>query len=121
MENILKLTIKYEKLGEHAFTQNSSSKCFCDPTMIKTKGAPKKRDSCKKRSRHCSNCNSTKHNARMCPQCDGTNDKSMNDEQLSHEAESFGSSTTIDSISFFLDDNNYNFNLNGYLFQLCRK
>ncbi|KAG4945265.1 hypothetical protein JHK82_041324 [Glycine max] len=70
MEDILKLTIKYEKLGEHAFTQNSSSKCFCDPTMIKTKGAPKKRDSCKKRSRHCSNCNSTKHNARMCPQCD---------------------------------------------------
>ncbi|RZB62948.1 hypothetical protein D0Y65_039901 [Glycine soja] len=83
MEDILKLTIKYEKLGEHASTQNSSSKCFCDPTMIKTKGAPKKRDSCKKRSRHCSNCNSTKHNARMCPQCDGTNDKSKGKEKVS--------------------------------------
>lgn len=100
MDDILKLTNKYENLEEVVGTQDSSIKHFCDPNMVKTKGAPKKKKSGMKKLRRCSNCHSTKHNARTCPAHVDTNDKSMNDEHSSH-SQSSEFNMTVDSVSSF--------------------
>lgn len=67
MDDIWKLIDKYEKLVEPVGTQSSSIKHHVDPNLIKTKGAPKKTKFGMKRSNHCSNYGSTRHNVRTCP------------------------------------------------------
>uniref|UniRef100_A0A151UDJ3 Protein FAR1-RELATED SEQUENCE 5 n=1 Tax=Cajanus cajan TaxID=3821 RepID=A0A151UDJ3_CAJCA len=101
MNDILKLLDKYEKLEDSVDTPNPSGKHFCDPNVIKTKGAPRKSKIGMKRSRHCSNCTSTKHNVKTCPMRVGTNAKSMNDDKLS-QPKCPKSNITTYSVSFLL-------------------
>ncbi|CAH9080089.1 unnamed protein product [Cuscuta epithymum] len=84
MDDIFHLTEKYEalekkQLGDPIGTEGSSVKHIGDPNMVKTKGAPKKNKLSMKRLRHCSNCGSTRHNARTCK-----NEKGKHDNELSH-------------------------------------
>ncbi|XP_029129963.1 uncharacterized protein LOC114916729 [Cajanus cajan] len=63
---ILKLTDKLQKeVGLQPNGYNASND-YCDPLVVKTKGAPSKKN-VKKKSRKCSNCNLTGHVASTCP------------------------------------------------------
>ncbi|CAH9103729.1 unnamed protein product [Cuscuta europaea] len=103
MDDILHLTEKYEmlekkKLADPIGTEGSLVNHIGDPNMVKTKGAPKKNKSSMKRVRHCSNCGSTKHNARTC-----RNEKRKHENAFSH---SDGSefSTRSDHVSMLKKD-----------------
>ncbi|KAJ1375733.1 Zinc finger, CCHC-type [Sesbania bispinosa] len=89
LEDIRKLTIKYEKLEDKVCKDgNPTVEVVGDLVTVKTKGAPRKKKNNKKRRIHCSNCSSTGHTIRRCPLRYNTNDDSKNDKDLSHSESS---------------------------------
>nr|KYP39423.1 Protein FAR1-RELATED SEQUENCE 5 [Cajanus cajan] len=63
---ILKLTDKLQKEVGLQHNGYDASNDYCDPLVVKTKGAPSKKN-VKKKSRKCSNCNLIGHVASTCP------------------------------------------------------
>ncbi|KAJ1424170.1 Zinc finger, CCHC-type superfamily [Sesbania bispinosa] len=82
VDDIFNLQLKYEKKGDPSSTSSSARK-IGDPTVVKTKGAPKKRKFSKKRKRHCSNCSGTGHTIRTCPKVGGIDVKADSDNETS--------------------------------------
>ncbi|KAJ1396912.1 FAR1-related protein [Sesbania bispinosa] len=82
VDDIFNLQLKYKKKGDPSSTSSSARK-IGDPTVVKTKGAPKKRKFSKKRKRHCSNFSGTGHTIRTCPKVGGIDVKADSDDETS--------------------------------------
>ncbi|KAJ1384466.1 Zinc finger, PMZ-type [Sesbania bispinosa] len=96
VDDLFKLTLKYQKKTDSNGQNSSSSFIISDPNIVKTKGAPKKKKYAKKRRRHCSNCSGTGHTIRTCPKLGGSDVKGANDDEFC-PSESTDSSGTNDS------------------------
>ncbi|KAK7256115.1 hypothetical protein RIF29_29549 [Crotalaria pallida] len=80
-DDLFKLVNKYENLAGTYTIHTSSVQDIGDPTMVKTKGAPKKRKDSKKR-RRCSHCNNVGHTISTCPKRLCENDQYTKDDNL---------------------------------------
>ncbi|KAJ1398793.1 Zinc finger, CCHC-type superfamily [Sesbania bispinosa] len=88
VDDIFNLQLKYEKKGDPSSACCSSAKKISDPSVVKTKGAPKKKKFSKKTSRHCSNCTGAGHIIRTCPNLGGVDVKAADDDHDSHSESS---------------------------------
>ncbi|KAK7243963.1 hypothetical protein RIF29_38778 [Crotalaria pallida] len=80
-DDLFKLVNKYENLAGTYTIHTTSVQDIGDPTMVKTKGAPKKRKDSKKR-RRCSHCNNVGHTISTCPKRLSENDQYTKDDNL---------------------------------------
>ncbi|KAK7251686.1 hypothetical protein RIF29_35090 [Crotalaria pallida] len=80
-DDLLKLVNKYENLAGTYTMHTSSGQDIGDPTVVKTKGAPKKRKDSKKR-RWCSHCNNVGHTISTCPKRLSENNQYTKDDNL---------------------------------------
>ncbi|KAJ1388747.1 Zinc finger, PMZ-type [Sesbania bispinosa] len=89
MDDVFNVVEKYEKIVGEESSERSSVKVkeVRDPTIVKTKGAPKKKKFATRRKKHCSNCTSIGHTIRSCPMRNGLNAMSKKDlEKLSSDS-----------------------------------
>ncbi|KAJ1425077.1 Zinc finger, CCHC-type superfamily [Sesbania bispinosa] len=89
MDDVFNVVEKYEKIVGQESSERSSVKVkeIRDPTIVKTKGAPKRKKFATRRKKYCSNCTSTGHTIRRCPMRNGLNAMSKKDlEKLSSDS-----------------------------------
>ncbi|KAJ1375511.1 Zinc finger, PMZ-type [Sesbania bispinosa] len=97
MEDLLKVTNKYEMIRETRATQTNREKIVKDPPVVKTKGAPPKKKYGRKR-RRCSKCNRPRHIS-SCPELLGK-------EQEDHNMHDSGSEDNEDNGTTPVDEDN---------------